>query len=52
MELSDFRLGAFSWLMNRYWDHPLLTAHPDVRDAVVASLTLLPLWYWRIIYSL
>ena len=39
---SDFNLAAFSWLFNKYWDHPALTQ--EFKDIIVDAILQLPFW--------
>ena len=39
---SDFDLGALSWLLKKYWNHPALTY--SFKEAIIEAIIQLPFW--------
>ena len=43
----DFNLHAYSWLLIKFWNHPLLVeaGGGQLRQNIVDALTNIPLWF-------
>ena len=43
---ADFHLAGYSWLMNKFWDHPLLVEanNGTLKQDIIDSMLGLPMW--------